>query len=233
MHKEQFKPFTLVLKMKTPFMFTDFAPTLDGLLFEALSKRFPEQTDSMLCELLRDYLAFNEALGVYHASSAMLRVDNTQGLMTIDYARPDVMGNKMTDELFSPKIHNNAYVQVRKNGGATKTRMSKRPAYAVPYITFDAFGDANAVSALLDTYVMGIGYDAQNCNCGAFDIETIFYGETDLSLCRNGKANRPLPAHSGLAGETKKIRLLPPYYHGICQVGVTPARIRVDHIQNL
>jgi hypothetical protein len=233
MNKPNFSPFRLILRMMTPVVFSDFAPTLDGLLFEALSKRFPEKTDQELREELKQYLAFNEDLGVFHASSAMIGIDNEHGLVAKEYMRVDVLQNKLSDEMFSPKKRGGKYSKIVVAGGPTKKRLTSRPAYAAAYIAFDGLGDVSPIKALLETYVIGIGYDAQNINSGAFSecIEIVL--ESDLSLFSEQKASRPLPAESEASGMTAMVRLLPPYYYGNLHKGVSPARIRVYHIDSL
>ncbi|MNG45800.1 hypothetical protein D3C79_36400 [compost metagenome] len=233
MSTHPFTPFRIIMRMITPMVFSDFAPTLDGVLFEALSKRYPEQSDEQLRNTMLNHLAYHQDWGVYHASSAAIGIDDDNGLVASSYTRNDSLLNKLSTDLFSPNKRGGKYSKVNLSGGPTKQRLVSRPAYAVPYVAFDGFGDPWSIKTLLETYVLGIGYDAQNVQCGAFSGCEIIALTEDLSLMSAAKANRPLPTNSGALGEPAQVRLIPPYYYGAVVSGVTPPRVRAYHIHVL
>ncbi|HHP5493099.1 TPA: hypothetical protein ACSCYS_003498 [Aeromonas veronii] len=228
-----FSNFRLILQMQTPVVFSDFAPTLDGLLFAAISKRYTDKNHAELHSLMREMLAYNDEWGVFHASSAAMGVSDERGLVAKEYVRADALLGKLTDELFTPRLWGGKYPKIKVFGGPTKQRLSSRPAYAVPYIAFDVRGDHVAIKTLLEYYLLGVGYDAQNIRSGAFSGCIVVPLDHDTSLVSNLKANRPLPAASGIDGVRAMVRLLPPYYFGSTQEGVVPARVRAYHINIL
>lgn len=80
---------------------------------------------------------------------------------------------------------------------------------------------------------MGIGYDAQNSQQGAFNDVHITPLEEDSSLILSETANRPLPASSGISGLPGMSPLLPPYYSPAKEHVVAPQRVRSEMISKL
>lgn len=228
----KFKPFRLILKMQTPVVLTAVAPTLDGVLFEAMSQRFCNDTPAQLVERMKDILAFHEAFQVFHASSMKFGVNGKCGLSAGTYCRADNVREKLVSSMFMPHGRNGTYPTVVLVGGPTKTRLTRRLSHQSSFVCFDALGDPKAIAALLEHTFVGIGYDAQNCGMGAFDhrqIEIVSL-EQDESLICNGQAMRPLPADAA-SGIESELRLLPPYY---LQTGrakaVMPSRVQLQNI---
>jgi hypothetical protein len=228
----KFKPFRIILTMRTPVVITAVAPTLDGLLFEAMSQRFCDDTPAQVVERLKGVLAFHDGLQVFHASSMKFGVTSQCGLSVWNYCRSDNVKNKLDSSMFMPHGRKGTYPPVLLVGGPTKTRLTKRLAYKSAFVCFDGLGDAKAVAALLEHTFVGVGYDAQNCGMGEFDhkqIEVITL-EQDESLTSKGQAMRPLPA-AAASGIESELRLLPPYYLATERVhAVMPSRVQLLNI---
>lgn len=230
----QFTPFRMVMTLRTQVVLTDFAPTLDAVLFEALKQQRPEQDTASLLDTMRQYLQFNEELGVFHASAMVFGLTPDQGLLASTYVRTDRhTPEKLSKDMILPNGRKDKYAKIYLDGGPTKRRLREMPAYSAPYAVFDAVGDAWAIKQLLEYYVLGLGYDALNCRMGAFHNIVIMPLETDTSLVLQGKANRPLPATAGIDGLPGVSPLTPPYYSKNKQSIVGPARVRSNMLNHL
>lgn len=227
----QFTNVRFLLTLRTPVVLTAFAPTLDGLLYEALVQRSPWKSPEQILSDLKSILCYNEKLGVFHASSLKFGVNRKHGLIAKHYHRADRQTEeKISASMFSATGINGKYKKMQFSGGATKTRMTSRPAYSAPFACFDACGDAHAIRTLLKHTFVGIGYDAQNCGMGEFDTNTIeiIPLSSDLSLMQDGEAMRPLPATSNAQGVACIARMLPPYYlESGRQHAISPPRVQM------
>lgn len=225
----KFIPFRIILKMRTAVVLTTVAPSLDGLLYEALSQRFCMETTEQIIERLKTIVAFHDDFQVFHASSMKFGVTSQSGLSAEYYYRTDVLKEKLKSSMFLAKRQKAKYTDLVVTGGPTKQRLTKRPAYQAQFVCFDAFGDPKAVAALLEYSFVGVGYDAQNCGMGEFDPKQIEICrlEDDKSLISDGLAMRPLPEHAA-GGAKKKGRLRPPYYLSSEQTeAVMPPRVQL------
>lgn len=235
MNQPAFTPFRVLLRLLSPVVITEFSPTLDGILFEAVRQRSPMKSDQEVIEALKDILAFDDDYGVFHSSSLRFGVTPQQSLVAQSYCRTDYLHEgKRSSSMFSSNGAKGRYTSIVVAGGPTKKRMNVRPAYAAPFALFDVFGDAKAVAALLKNTFVGIGYDAQNAGMGHFDTETveIIPLDEDVSLVESGQAKRPLPA--GIAcGLNVMANLIPPYYTGQRVACNAPERIVITNIFNL
>ncbi|HDT5863354.1 TPA: hypothetical protein QHB43_003284 [Aeromonas hydrophila subsp. hydrophila] len=230
-----FQSFRMVMALRTPVVLTDFPPTLDALVYEALSQRSPASSrDDLLLEL-RDYLAFSEQFGVFHASAMRFGVTMDCGLMTGSYVRTDRhTDDKLSSAMFAPNGAKGRYARINLLGGPTKNRLREMPAYRAPFAFFDGHGDPWAIKGLLEFFVIGLGYDAQNSQMGAFGEIVIAPLSEDSSLLLQGKANRPLPAASGVEGIPGQSPLIPPYYlKNEKQTVVAPLRVRSEMLNTL
>lgn len=229
-----FQAFRLTMLLQTPVVLTDFPPTLDALVYEALSQRFPDASTDELLNEMKSYLQFNEEYGVFHGSSMRFGLTMQHGLTTATYVRTDRhTPEKLSSDMFAPNGSRGKYVRLQLAGGPTKNRLREMPAYSAPYAIFDGFGDPVAIKALLEFFVMGIGYDAQNSQQGAFNDVHITPLEEDSSLILSDTANRPLPASSGISGLPGISPLLPPYYSPAKEHVVAPQRVRSEMISKL
>lgn len=227
-------PFRVLLKSCTPAVITAFAPTLDGLLFQALSMRWSSLPHEDLLSKLKEVLTFNDQYGVYHASSLIFGVTPDHGLVGKSYIRVDYQHPaKLSSNMFSPEISRGKFKPILLSGGPTKRRVSERCAYSAPYFSFDALGNPHLVEEYLGFYMLGVGYDCQNSGMGAYsDVMTIPL-ETDVSLVNNGHAMRPLPKEAAAEGLPSHMRLLPPYYQGDFFYSVSPENIRIKPVSKL
>ncbi|HSG61002.1 MAG TPA: hypothetical protein VLA24_06150, partial [Pseudomonadales bacterium] len=127
---QAFTPLRLILKMRSPVVLTAVSPTLDGILFEALKQRAPGKSNLDILSALKEVLAFNASLGVFHASSMRFGVNANTGLVALDYYRTDYLHEgKRSSSMFSPN-GKNRYKKLVVTGGPTKRRLTHRHAYA-------------------------------------------------------------------------------------------------------
>ena len=228
-------PCRILLRLMSPVVLSAMSPSLDGILFEALSQRAPGKSDEEILLKLKSVLAFNESLGVFHASSLQFGVSSRSGLIAQDYYRVDYLHEgKRTSEMFSPNGARDKYRNIIVAGGPTKKRLTGRPAYSAPYAVFDAMGDPRKISDLLKNTFVGVGYDAQNVGMGHFDTDSIeiIQLEEDVSLVEKGLAKRCLPEGYASGGEALTI-LVPPYYRGDAVACNAAKRVSIINIENI
>lgn len=228
-------PFRLVLTSAAPVVLSDFAPTLDSLVYEAIKAQSPDLGEERIIEKMHSILKFNDEWGVFHASSLMFAVTPERGLVAKSYTRVDVFTEgKRSSSMLNIKKRNGKFTPLRLEGGPSKRRLTERPAYAAPYLSFDGVGDGRRVQSLLEFFVSGIGYDAMNCGMGAFSSVIYVPLQVDVSLIADGAAQRPLPVASGAKGLPCQAVLVPPYYDKTKLTdAVAPERVRSMAINKL
>lgn len=231
----EFKPIRIILTLKSPVVLTALAPALDGVLFEAMSQRYPAESHENIVERMKSILAYNSDLGVFHASSMYFGVNSESGLITGNYYRTDYLHeDKRSSFMFGPNGTNGKYKNIIVAGGPTKKRLTSRSSYRAQFVIFDALGDKSAILSLLENTFVGVGYDTQNCGMGQFDvnnIEVIPLPE-DISLLKDGHARRQLPAGAALGVEVQT-RVLPPYYlKSNIITAVAPERVQLLNVDN-
>lgn len=226
--------FRLALRLRSPVVLTDFAPTLDALIYEALSQQSPAASRQELLDEIQEYLSFHAELGVFHGSSMRFGLTPEHGLLAASYTRVDGMtDSKLNSAMIGPTGRNGRYSRIVLAGGPTKKRLRSMPAYTAPFAIFDGYGSPWRIKALLEFYVMGVGYDAQNVQMGAFDQVTVVLLDEDVSIMNSGAASRPLPASCGLTGEPGESPLQPPYYQKDKAKIVAPTKVRADMLEKL
>jgi hypothetical protein len=100
--------------------------------------------------------------------------------------------------MFSPRSRGGKFTRVITTGGPTK-RMTTRPAYSAPYLTFDFVGDDESVEILLNHAHVGVGYDYFSAANGEFNnVMIIPWIATRAFPSR--MATRPVPVNKGLDG---------------------------------
>lgn len=223
--------FRVLLRLRTPVVVTDFAPTLDGMLYAAAYAQTGSNIGAQA--VLRDALDFDEQHGVYCASSLWFGLDMSAGLSIQRYIRTDCLANKLDSEMFQASQRAGKFSLINLQGGPTKRRLQDRPAYAAPTAVFFGRGDADLVFALLDYYRPGVGYDAASGGMGAYDTVEVSPIDNDYSLFWvDGTPNRPLPAAQD--GVVTTAVLVPPYYEKHRMVPADlPDRIRATMLSNL
>ena len=75
-----FKPYRVIMSSLTPVVISGIAPSLDGILYEALSQAIPSNDPGVVLARLNEILLFNDELGVFHASSLRLASRPNRGL---------------------------------------------------------------------------------------------------------------------------------------------------------
>ncbi len=227
----QHEPFRMVMKIGSPVILKSHPPSLDALLYAAMSAHWGSEVNVL--EKMKDLLRWDAEGGFFHASSMRFVVTNKATLTAANAYRTDHIKNKLTSEMIAPNGQSDTYSRVVVEGGPYKTRMTQRNAYCAPYVMFDGNGDREQVTALLNYYLCGVGYDAQNNAQGeVIDIESFDMG-IDTSISLNGQANRCIPvehAHiKNITGQQGLNRIVPPYYQGDLVAVVMPDRVRTIH----
>ena len=228
-----FSPFRLVIKTVTPVILTEFAPSLDGVIYAAVEQMLPNKQIEERLEFMKSILEFNDDLNVFHASALRLVVTPDAGILAKECYRADVIRNKLSSDLFKPNGQAGKYKNILTAGGPMKTRMSMRYSYDSPMYVFEGVGDANKIKRLLLNAFVGIGYDCFNIGCGEIKEIDIIELNTDVSIHIDGKAKRNLPADfcskQGITGRQAVSPLMPPYYIRSNAVDVL-SPVRIDAI---
>ncbi|GAB0154413.1 hypothetical protein [Marinobacterium sp. BA1] len=236
------RPFRLIMQLRSPVVLTDFAPSLDGVLYSVLEAHLPNADYTERLAHLDTLLTLHNE-GVYHASSMRFGVsaayengrDLSRTVSVAKYVRSDSMArHKLKSEFYAPfgKRAASPYPAVQTAGGPYKNRLTERDAFAAPFVVFEGHGEGPRIHDLLSHYLMGIGYDADNANAGAIgDIELVPL-DSDISLVLpDGQANRCLPVAMAQAldatGLNTHNRLCPPYYQGEKVPVIAPERVRI------
>lgn len=228
------KPCRVIMKSRTPVVISGIPPSLDGILYEAVSQAIGNNNPDDVLENLRSVLLFNDDLGVFHASSLRFGITPTQGISAATSVRCDYLSReKLSSSMFSPKERGGKFSQILLDGGPTKKRLTSRPAYSAPFMSFDFLGDADAVERLLTLAHVGVGYDFFSAGNGEFGDVRIIPLEEDSSISVADDAVRPVPVSSGMKGIQGVSPLVPPYFCGEKTSVVYPEPIRVSLITNL
>lgn len=230
----ELKPYRVIMKALSPVVISGFAPSLDGILYEAVSQTIPGSDHDAVMARLKEILLFSDELGVFHASSLRFGITPEQGVGAATSVRCDYLGpEKLSSSMFSPREYGGKFTRVMLIGGPTKKRMTTRPAYSAPYLTFDFVGDAGAVEILLNHAHVGVGYDYFSAGNGQFNNVMIIPLDNDTSISSEGMATRPVPVDKGLEGLRGVSALVPPYFIGE-RVGVIyPEPVRIKQISTL
>ncbi|MEP9876212.1 hypothetical protein [Klebsiella sp. GW_Kp182] len=228
------KPYRVIMASLTPVVISGIAPSLDGILYEALSQAIPSNEPDTVLARLKGILLFNDELGVFHASSLRFGITPEQGIGAASSVRCDYLGyEKLSSTMFSPRSRGGKFTKVITTGGPTKRRMTTRPAYSAPYLTFDFVGDSEAVEILLNHAHVGVGYDYFTAGNGEFNNVIIIPLDSDMSISNEGMVTRPIPVNKGLNGIRGVSPLVPPYFIGEKTNVVYPAPVRTQLISAL
>jgi hypothetical protein len=105
----------------TPVVISGIAPSLDGILYEALSQVIPSNEPDTVLARLKEILLFNDELGVFHASSLRFGITPEQGIGAASSVRCDYLGDeKLSSAMFSPRSRGGKFTRVITTGGPTK-----------------------------------------------------------------------------------------------------------------
>lgn len=228
------KPYRVVMTSLTPVVISGIAPSLDGILYEAVSQAIGSNEPEEVLEKLRSVLRFNNELGVFHASSLIFGITPEAGISAATSTRCDHLSpEKLSSSMFSPNMRNGKYSRVYTLGGPTKKRLITRPGYSAPFLSFDFVGVADTVEHLLSQAHVGVGYDFFSAGNGEFKNVQIIPLEEDSSISVGGSAVRPVPASSSLEGIKGVSSLIPPYFYGEKVNVVYPEPVRISLITKL
>jgi hypothetical protein len=221
------KPFRLHISLASDVVISEFSPSLDGIIYEALSQKFCEYSADEINKEMKKILKFNDALGVFHASSLRFVISAEQGLIASSYARVDCTNHKLLSEMMMPNSKKgDKYIKIITAGGPYKKRLTRRQSYKASSCIFEAVGDVDSIVMLLANAFVGIGYDAFNVGCGSILNLHAELIEEDISLFEDGKVKRCLPFSPELAGLKGNIQLTPPYFNkNKCIIGLSPQRV--------
>lgn len=209
----ELKPTRIVLTTGTPVVLTQFAPSFDALIYEALTQATGLNHDEII-EKMKSMILWNDELGVFHASSLRFIVTEEQALTRASYIRVDAQKELLRSENFLPNGSKGKYAGVMTAGGPFKKRISERLAYSSPMCCFDVVCDQALVKKLLINNLVGVGYDAFSAGMGEISSVEMLDLDEDVSIQVNGKARRNLPVkHAGeLNNEVVSTPVIPPYY---------------------
>ncbi len=216
-------PFHLILEPGTPFVIPHDAVQLDALLYYCIGSRWDIDDPAGVIERMKDYLAFDDDVGVFKASAMTLLVTPDEGVSLGSIQRADDLRNKLTRDLFDTKVKS-----VVINGGPTKKRLTQRQTYFAPFIHFQGVGDGEAIRQLLMNHLPGIGTDARTASSGEIVNARVLPGE--FSYIEGDKALRRLPLGYGQTHGLKNpepVSLVPPYYQKAQMLGFAPDRVMV------
>lgn len=210
------QPFKLILSINTPIVIKDFAPTLDGLLFDAVRTRYPNNSVEDSLKVLEGLLSVTR--GLFHASSAQLAVSLDVGVVANKVTRVRSSGHRnLSSDWFSPNGAKGKYVKVLSIGGKFKSRIQSHNAYGVKQLVFFGRGDIKGIETILTHCVLGVGFGANGSVQGQIGGFVIAPMESDYSFMHNGNLNRSIPidlAHEwGIkSGNITESLPRPPYF---------------------
>lgn len=228
------RPYRVIMKGISPVVLSGFAPSLDGILYEALSQVLATDSPETIRTRLREILLFNEETGVFHASSLTCAITPEQGVNAAFSVRCDCLRNeKLSPAMFRPRIHQGKFSRLYLQGGPTKKRSTSRPAYAAPWYSFDFVGVRESVLRLLTLAHVGIGYDFFSAANGEFTDVSIIPLDEDSSINAEGRAARPVPVKTGLQGLRGFSPLVPPYFSDEKEPVIYPEPVRIELITHL
>ncbi len=211
------KNLKIILQLGSPVVINDFAPSLDGVLYQALSNRFSELSHKEITSKLKTILKYNETLGVFHASCLTLGFSEEQGITATNHIRLDTSAHRNLDsDFFLPNGQREKYKKVVIEGGRYKKRLHKYPSYSAPYAVFYCSGKKEEIEALLSNFVTGIGYDAESCSAGSIlNVHTQEVPLDESLYWESGQINKYLPishVEPNTYQSRQENRLTPPYY---------------------
>ncbi|EDT2962809.1 hypothetical protein EL09_15175 [Salmonella enterica subsp. enterica] len=228
------QPYRVIMKGISPVVISGIAPSLDGILYEALSQVLATESSVTILTRLREILLFNKESGVFHASSLTFAITPEHGVNAVSSIRCDCLRDeKLSSSMFNPRVRGGRFIPLMLKGGPTKRRLTSRPAYASPYYAFDFVGVRESVLHLLTMTFVGIGYDVFSAANGEFADVHIIPLDADSSIAVQGAAMRPVPVQSKLQGLNGFSPLIPPYFGGERTMVTYPEPVRIRLLSDL
>jgi len=232
------KPIRLVIKTGTPVVLTEFAPSLDAIVFEALTQMTLLGRDEIL-ERMKQFLKWNDELGVFHASAMRFVISPEIGVTRQVYVRTDSQRDLFLSKyILENNSAGNGYKRILTAGGPYKTRLNRRPAYGSHFVCFDAVGDGPTLKRLLENAFVGVGYDAFSAGMGEIKSVEILDLTEDISIQCGNEIRRNVPQTKfklpGAIGRVCETPVLPPYYYApMAQTCLAPERVAILSINQL
>ncbi|ELP5902296.1 hypothetical protein QTV49_004325 [Vibrio vulnificus] len=208
------KPYRVVITTGTPVVLTQFAPSFDALVYEAMEQATNKSHDDIISEM-KSIIKWNEDLGVFHASSMRFIISETQAVTKQNYVRVDVQKDLFRSENFSPNnSRKTGYSSVTTAGGPFKKRVSERLAYSAMAVCFDAVCDEHTVKRLLLNNLVGVGYDGFSSGMGEVKTIEMIELEDDVSIEFEDTVRRNVPVSKTAVfnSEVANTPVIPPYY---------------------
>jgi hypothetical protein len=219
------EPFSLILEMGTPFCMPDHPIHLDGLVAYCIGSRWDMSKYDDINEKMKEFIEFDDDLGVFKASVMTMLVTEDIGITTGGIHRPDGLKDKFISEHVS---HKKAIIT---NGGPTKRRFTRRATYFSPFVKFRGVGDGQVIANLMMNHLPGIGSDARTSGAGEI-VGIRVIPEDDFTLVTNGLPVRNMPVSNtwevGIAESPYPVRLIPPYKLSKEILGFGPERVCVE-----
>lgn len=224
------KPIRLVVSTGTPVVLTEFAPSLDAIVYEALTQMTLQNRDEILSSM-KSLLKWNDELGVFHASAMRFVISPELGLVRKMYVRTDAQKDLFLSQYMKGNNKKgDGYIRIMTAGGPYKSRMNRRPAYSAPFVCFDAMGDGAALKRLLENAFVGVGYDAYSAGMGEIRCVEVLELEEDVSIQCGDEIRRNVPRYfrPEAIGRICETPVLPPYYYSpLAQTSVVPERVSI------
>lgn len=236
-------PFRLILELKTPYIPPNNTPTLDGILWGALSRSLGQSVSVPL-----DAIPLTRSHGVFHGSRAVASIpiyrrENVTFFRSLDREREHMPGgffDKRRQPHFVgyPDSETNKDIGFVANGinkGFFKPLMNTYTAVtdrfadrdsALLSVAFFGHGDPDKVRTLL-RFLPGIGRKVRQ-GYGLIGDVFIKVIETDLSMVFDGRPMRPIPvdAWTAMGGDralvASPMAVVPPYLASPSLMAVAP-----------
>lgn len=225
-------PFTLLIETATPFAIGVHAVNLDAILYACIGARWNLSDPDAIHNRLKQYLAFDDAAGVYKASSMMMVATPDRGVNVISTQRPDNIRSNMAPDLYTSKKK-----VINIIGGPYKRRLTSRESYSAPFVAFHVVGSSDEIVALLENHMCGIGVDATTAAFGEPISFQVYHKDSVTWDSSNGMAMRPLPESLGntlgVEGNVRPLALTPPYHSVALEAGYSPKRINIKIFDDL
>lgn len=208
---ENFKNYRVIIKTGTPIVLTQFAPSFDALIYEAMEQNSLLNQDQIL-EEMKSIIKWNEELGIFHASAMRFIVNEQHAVTRKNYVRATTQKDLFRSENFKPN-GKRGYSAIQTEGGAFKKRLTERLSYSAIAVCFDVVCDQLSVKRLLNNAFIGVGYDAFSSGSGQITSIEFLEMEEDVSIMLNGQARCNIPCSKvTLTSMTAMTPILPPYY---------------------
>ncbi len=235
------RPFRVILNLKSPYIPSNTTPTLDGVLWGALSRRLGQPASEAVP---LDEIPLTRSHGVFHGSRAAIAEPLAAGNHTVSFFRSFFRERDQMPEFFFdtktgwPENVKDGIAKVRTGDIARGIFKPAKNDYPLLYrsdfsrdpillvVAFFGHGDPERVRTLL-RFLPGIGRKVHQ-GYGLIESVRIDPIEQDYSLIRNGQPMRPIPVEgwTALGGDPalrpRPMRVMPPYLGSTDVMAIAP-----------